>query len=331
MNKAYLNFRTDMADERVDTYKRVHNLSEIEGIKVTDEENGKLKITTVDVLNENGAKTVSKDIGKYITIKVEDIKYLEEEEKQLSIKEISSKIKELVKIEENQIKEESNNKNYGSVMIVGLGNIYVTPDALGPKVVKYVDITRHYLKFTDGLIDKKTREISAIAPGVLGTTGIETSEVIFSIVDKIKPNCIIAIDSLASGSVDRLGNTIQLSNTGITPGAGVKNKREGLNKETLKVPVIAIGVPTVVDMATITNEAIDKLIDSTETGYEEFYNNAEKTNNGAISLLKKEGRYNMIANVLDTENYIVTPKEIDEIVDIVSEIIASSINIALKL
>lgn len=331
MNKAYLNFRTDMADERVDTYKRVHNLSEIEGIKVTDEENGKLKITTVDVLNENGAKTVSKDIGKYITIKVEDIKYLEEEEKQLSIKEISSKIKELVKIEENQIKEESNNKNYGSVMIVGLGNIYVTPDALGPKVVKYVDITRHYLKFTDGLIDKKTREISAIAPGVLGTTGIETSEVIFSIVDKIKPNCIIAIDSLASGSVDRLGNTIQLSNTGITPGAGVKNKREGLNKETLKVPVIAIGVPTVVDMATITNEAIDKLIDSTETGYEEFYNNAEKTNNGAISLLKKEGRYNMIANVLDTENYIVTPKEIDEIVDIVSEIIASSINVALKL
>ena len=324
MNKAYLNFRTDMADERVDTYKRVHNLSEIEGIKVTDEENGKLKITTVDVLNENGAKTVSKDIGKYITIKVEDIKYLEEEEKQLSIKEISSKIKELVKIEENQIKEESNNKNYGSVMIVGLGNIYVTPDALGPKVVKYVDITRHYLKFTDGLIDKKTREISAIAPGVLGTTGIETSEVIFSIVDKIKPNCIIAIDSLASGSVDRLGNTIQLSNTGITPGAGVKNKREGLNKETLKVPVIAIGVPTVVDMATITNEAIDKLIDSTETGYEEFYNNAEKTNNGAISLLKKEGRYNMIANVLDT-------KEIDEIVDIVSEIIASSINVALKL
>ena len=331
MNKAYLNFRTDMADERVDTYKRVHNLSEIEGIKVTDEENGKLKITTVDVLNENGAKTVSKDIGKYITIKVEDIKYLEEEEKQLSIKEISSKIKELVKIEENQIKEESNNKNYGSVMIVGLGNIYVTPDALGPKVVKYVDITRHYLKFTDGLIDKNTREISAIAPGVLGTTGIETSEVIFSIVDKIKPNFIIAIDSLASGSVDRLGNTIQLSNTGITPGAGVKNKREGLNKETLKVPVIAIGVPTVVDMATITNEAIDKLIDSTETGYEEFYNNAEKTNNGAISLLKKEGRYNMIANVLDTENYIVTPKEIDEIVDIVSEIIASSINVALKL
>lgn len=341
MNKAYLNFRTDMADERVDTYKKVHNLSEIDGIKVTEEENGKLKITTVDVLNENGSKSVSKDIGKYITVKVEDIKYLEESDKQITIEGISKKIKELIENEEQNLEKDQDGPRGGSVMIVGLGNIYVTPDALGPKVVKYVDISRHFIKFTENLIEPNAREISAIAPGVLGTTGIETSEIIFSIVEKIRPNYIIAIDSLASGSVERLGNTIQLSNTGITPGAGVKNKREGLNKSTLNIPVIAIGVPTVVDMATITNEAIDKLIDSTEKSNSEFYNTNESFKNNEknlnsnerfseISLLKKEGRYNMIANVLDTENYIVTPKEIDEIVDIVAEIIASSLNVALK-
>lgn len=242
MNKSYLNFRTDMADERVDTYKKVHNLSEIEGIKVDSKTNGKISTTIVDVLNENGKKAVGKEIGKYITIETGDIEYLEENEKEELIQELSNNVKILI----NGVIDDTNNNN--SILIVGLGNEYVTPDSLGPKVVSSVDVTRHLLKYAKEYVDPGTREISSLSPGVLGTTGIETFEIISSVVNKINPGLIIVIDSLASMSVLRVGKTIQLSNTGITPGAGVGNKRETLDKKSLGVPVIAIGVPTVVDL-----------------------------------------------------------------------------------
>lgn len=320
MNKVYLNFRTDMADERVDTYKRVHNLSEIDGVQVTTNTDGKVITTTVNVLNENGAKAVSKEIGKYVTMQIDDLKYLEEADKQQAISLVGQQIHELV-----------GNDKTKNVLVVGLGNIYVTPDALGPKVVKYIDITRHLVKYAQELVTPDTRQVSAISPGVLGTTGIETNEIVFSLVEKTKPDVIVVIDSLASGSIHRIGTTIQLSNTGITPGAGVRNKREAINQQALNVPVIAIGVPTVVDMATITNEAIDKLVSNAKNESNEFMNIQKNSDSDKIfNLFEQEGRYNMIANVLDTENYIVTPKEIDDIVDKVSEIIASSINVAMQ-
>lgn len=316
MNKSYLNFRTDMADERVDVYKKVHNLSEIDGVIVKTTDDNNVRITTVDITNENGENALFKKIGKYITIESPDVEYLAENEKQILISKVSDQIKLLVEGDQK------------SVMIVGLGNIYVTPDALGPKVVKYLDITRHLLKFAKEYISSDAREVSAISPGVLGTTGIETSEIIESVVNRVKPNVVIVIDSLASQSVHRVGKSIQLSNRGIVPGAGVKNKREGINQETLNIPVIAIGVPTVVDMATITNEAIDKLLENSQKEIEEYNNdNINKNHSNSIfSLLNNDNRYSMIANTLDTENYIVTPKEIDVIIDKMSEIIASSIN-----
>lgn len=316
MNKSYLNFRTDMADERVDIYKRVHNLSEIDGVivKSTDEEN--VKVTTVDVTNENGEAALGKKVGTYITMESPNIEYLSEEQKQFLITKVADQLKLLV---------EGDKK---SIMVVGLGNVYVTPDALGPTVVKYLDVTRHLLKFAKEYISSDTREVSAISPGVLGTTGIETAEIIESVVNKVKPDVVIVIDSLMSQSVHRVGKSIQLSNRGIVPGAGVKNKREGINQETLNIPVIALGVPTVVDMATITNEAIDKLLESSQKEVEEFNNeNINSDHSKTIfNLLNNDNRYSMIANTLDTENYIVTPKEIDQIIDKVSEIIASSIN-----
>ncbi|MEG1705458.1 MAG: GPR endopeptidase [Clostridia bacterium] len=320
MNKSYLNFRTDMADERVDTYKRVHNLSEIDGVIVKTDSEKNIKITTVEITNENGEKALSKEKGKYITIEAYNMEYLSEEEKQLLIQKLSENIQELV---------EDKNK---TLMIVGLGNIYVTPDALGPKVVKYLDITRHLLKFAKKCIDSNIREMSAISPGVLGTTGIETCEIVESVVNKVKPDIVIAIDSLASQSVSRIGRTIQLSNKGIVPGAGVKNTREGINENTLNIPVIAIGVPTVVDMATITNEAIDKLLENSQKEIEQLNNdNIDKKNSSKIfELLNNDNRYTMIANTLDTQNYIVTPKEVDEIIDKMSEIIASSINVLVE-
>jgi len=321
MNKKYLDFRTDMADERVDVYKRVHNLSEINGIKVENSSENGVVTTIVDVLNENGENAVKKKQGKYITIEIKDFEYIEEKDKENIQTKLSENIKLLIGEDETK-----------SIMVVGLGNIAVTPDALGPKVIQNIDITRHLLNYAKELVEPGTREISAISPGVLGTTGIETSEIIHSVVDKIKPNMLVVIDSLASGSIHRVGCTIQLSNTGITPGAGVRNKRDALDKESLGIPVIAIGVPTVVDMATITNEAIDKMIEKTKNEINEFNSNNINQKNfvKSLELFEDESRYDMIANVLDTQNYIVTPKEVDELISKMSEIIANGINLSVN-
>lgn len=320
MSDKYINFKTDMADERVDTYKRVNNLTEIDGVKVESKNDQIVTTTTVDVLNENGATALSKEIGKYITMEIKDIKYLEEKDKNKIINTLSNEIKNL--IGEDKTK---------SILVVGLGNIYVTPDSLGPKVVQSVDITRHLINFAKDLVEPDTRSVSALSPGVLGTTGIETSEIITSVCNEVKPDIVIAIDSLASSSINRLGTTIQLSNTGITPGAGVRNKREGINQNTLNVPVIAIGVPTVVDMATITSEAIDKMVEVTKQKIENGDNSVNKEQiEKVINIFNDDNKYNMIANVLDTDNFIVTPKEIDDVIQIVSDLISSGINMSIN-
>lgn len=320
MSDKYINFKTDMADERVDTYKRVNNLTEIDGVKVESKNDEIVTTTTVDVLNENGATALSKEIGKYITMEIKNIKYLEEKDKNKIINTLSNEIKNL--IGEDKTK---------SILVVGLGNIYVTPDSLGPKVVQSVDITRHLINFAKDLVEPDTRSVSALSPGVLGTTGIETSEIITSVCNEVKPDIVIAIDSLASSSINRLGTTIQLSNTGITPGAGVRNKREGINQNTLNVPVIAIGVPTVVDMATITSEAIDKMVEVTKQKIENGDNSVSKEQiERVINIFNDDNKYNMIANVLDTDNFIVTPKEIDDVIQIVSDLISSGINMSIN-
>ena len=313
------NFRTDMADERVDTYKQVNNLTEIEGINVETVEEDILKITTVDVINENGKSAVKKDIGKYITIEMKEVEYLTDEQKQSIIDALAKQIRFVI------------GKDVNSIMIVGLGNESVTPDALGPKVVSFVNITRHLLMYAKEYVEPGTKEISAISPGVLGTTGIETEEIVESVTKVVKPDILIVIDSLASMSMNRLGKTIQLGNTGITPGAGIGNKRRALNKESLGIDVIAIGVPTVVDMATITNEAIDKLTDNLKNEATNYMNHGlDKAKIEEIfSLFDRDDRYNMIANALHTDNYIVTPKEIDNVILKISEIIASGLNVAL--
>lgn len=313
------NFRTDMADERVDTYKHVNNLTEINGIKVETKTEDIVKITTVDVLDENGKNAVKKDIGKYVTMEIKDVEYITDEQKQHVISLLAEQIKIVI------------GKDVNRIMIVGLGNAQVTPDALGPKVVSFVNVTRHMLMYAKEYVEPGTKEISAISPGVLGTTGIETEEIVESITDSVKPEVLIVIDSLASMSVSRIGKTIQLGNTGITPGAGVGNKRRALNKESLGLDVIAIGVPMVVDMATITNEAIDKLTSSLKNEATNYMNHGISKDKveEIFSLFDRDDRYNMIANALHTDNYIVTPKEIDNVVLKISEIIASGLNVAL--
>lgn len=319
-----VNFRTDMADERVDEYKRVNNLTYLDGVEVIQNEKNNITTTVVKITNENGEKSLSKKIGDYITIETKDIKYLEDKEENELVKIVSDELKNLIKG-----KEKSNEKS--SILIVGLGNEYITPDALGPKVVKNINITRHVLNIAGDIANSNQRSVCAIMPGVLGTTGIETFEIVKSVVDRIKPDIVIAIDSLASSSMHRIGNTIQLSDTGITPGAGVRNKREGLNYESLNVPVIALGVPTVVDFVTLTNEAIDKMIDKTANEIEEFEDVDNDQLKNIVGFLNQKTRYDMVANLLNSDSYIFTPKEVDELIDVTSSIIGKSINLALDI
>lgn len=307
-------FRTDLADERTEICKEnIKNKSKknkkniIDGIKTKEEKiTNNLSINKVQVINEKGSKLIGKKIGNYITIDIKDLDIVTEEDIN-NIKEIFTKeLKGLI-------------KNKGSILVVGLGNEDTTADSIGPKVVKDLEITRHILKYKPELLPKDTREVCAIVPGVLGTTGIETQEIIKGIVEKIDISVVIVIDALASNNIGRLLKTIQICDTGITPGAGVNNKRKEISFETIGIPVIAIGVPTVVEAATIVADTFKIL----EEQFEEF------------NFLKNsdyEDKYKLIKMVLQPSNYnlAVMPKEIDDLVDNMKEIISFGINHALN-
>ena len=235
------NFRTDLADERRDLYKKANKIEdEIDGIDAENEDiSDKIKVTRVKITNKEGEEAIGKPIGDYITIDIKKINYLTDEEKEKAMQTLSNELKKLVQ-EKVQYKED--------VLVVGLGNEEVTPDALGPDVIKKIEVTRHILQYMPQYIDENARPVSAIAPGVLGTTGIETLEIIKGVVDNTKPKLLIVIDALASRSMERISSTIQISNTGIVPGAGVGNTRKEISINTLGIPVIAIGIPTVVDI-----------------------------------------------------------------------------------
>lgn len=310
-----LNFRTDLADERREIYRKANNLeNEIPGIETEEFEDGKnIKIRKVKVLNEEGANALGKPIGTYVTIDVKNLRIAREEEIQAAAESLSKQLKELI---EKYVQKEED------ILVVGLGNINVTPDALGPKVIEDIDITRHLLTYAPQYLEKGTRPVSAVSPGVLGTTGIETVEIISGIVDNIKPKLLIVIDSLASKSMARISSTIQLADTGITPGAGVGNTRKELSKETLGIPVLAIGIPTVVEAATIAADSVDILIKKLQN---------EAKSNDYLNSLQEEDKYQMIKNALIPEdyNFIVTPKEIDDLIENMSSVVARGINLSL--
>ena len=191
------------------------------------------------------------------------------------------------------------------ILVVGLGNDHITPDALGPYTVDRLMVTHHMKKHMPEQLDKGIRSVCAIAPGVLGTTGMETVDIVKGVVDELKPDVVIAVDALASRSLSRMGSTIQIANTGISPGAGVGNRRDGLNEHTLGVKVIAVGVPTVVDAATVAIDSIDMAVKSEDTA--------------AI----KEQLYDNMGTLM------VTPKNIDLIIERASKTVANGINLAL--
>ena len=307
------NFRTDMADERRDLYAKVNNIEQnINGIESEKEDiSDKIKITRVKIFNEEAEQAIGKKKGDYITIDINKINLLTDEEKQQASSIIAQELKKMIG-KKIQSKDE--------ILVVGLGNEEVTPDALGPNVVKNIEITRHIIKYLPQYIDENARPVSAIAPGVLGTTGIETVEVIQGVVEHTKPKLLIVIDALASRSIERISSSIQLSNTGIVPGAGVGNTRKELTEESLGIPVIAMGIPTVVELATLVTDGINIFIDKLQQKAEsnEYLNN-----------LKNNDKYEEVKEALNVGNFnmIVTPKEIDELVINMAEIVAQGINL----
>lgn len=308
-----MNFRTDMAIERIDIYKNANEQKEIDGIVSKDVEiSEKIKMTIVDIINENGAKALNKPMGRYVTIDVKKIRFLNDENREKLENCIIDNIKEILR---KNIKEDD------EILVVGLGNLYSTPDALGTKVVQNLELTRHIKKYLPNSIDENARSVSAIVPGVLGTTGIDSIEIIQGVVEKIKPKAIIVIDSLASKSIERIGSSIQISDTGIAPGSGVGNKRPEINKETLNIPVIAIGVPTVVELTTLVSDGINIFIDNLQE---------KAKSNDYLNELKNEEKYDEVKEALNVGDYnmIVTPKEIDDLIDNMKDLISKGINFA---
>lgn len=279
-----MNFRTDLAIEMQEYHKK----RTLDGVLSHTQSFGNVSVTTIEIINSEGESLLGKPKGKYITIETDKLYNSSEE--------FSDVAGVLCRELRNLIPQE------GTVLVAGLGNEDITPDALGPKALKQLLATRHIsTELAEGLGLGELRSVAGIVPGVLGKTGIETVEIIDGVVRKISPACVIVIDALAARSTARLGRTLQLADTGVAPGSGVGNRRKGINRETLGVPVIAIGVPTVVDALTVVSDILEK----TDTDF--------------------DGN-----DFLQHRQMMVTPKEIDSLTDKASRLIAMGINMALQ-
>ncbi len=288
----FFEVRTDLALEARENLDR--SREELNGIQIQEEEDSQNNIhtTTVTIKTENSAKAIGKPVGCYVTMEVPDLGS-EDEGYHREISEVLAQ--RLKSLRKNRV---------GSVLLVGLGNRNVTPDALGPLVIDNLKITRHLFK-EFGLTEEGKNQVSALVPGVMAQTGMETLEIIRGVVDETRPDMVIVVDALAARSIKRLNRTIQISDAGIHPGSGVGNHRCRLNHETLGVPVIAIGVPTVVDAATIVYDAIGQ----TELEEDQVQDLREQMAPGLNTMF-------------------VTPKDIDETVKKVSYTISEALNIA---
>ena len=307
------NFRTDMADERRDIYQKANNLNSIPGIE-TEEKiiDNNIKTNIVKITDAQGEQAIGKPIGTYVTIDIKNLKLATDDDINKASEVVKDELQKIINTHCNSTDE---------ILVVGLGNQFVTPDSLGPKVVSEIDVTKHFIKYTPQYVAEGTRSVCAIAPGVLGTTGIETSEIIKGIVDNVKPKMLIVIDSLASKSIERISSTVQISDTGIVPGGGVGNAREELSENTIGIPVIAMGVPMVVESAVLVNDCLDLFIGKLQ--------NEAKSNN-YLNNLKEHDNYEEIKESLNPSGYnmIVTPKEIDDLIENMKDVVAKAINFA---
>lgn len=283
-----MNFRTDLALERRENIKA----KGVDGVLTEKEKEKNVTVTTITVTNENGEKAIGKPRGKYITLEVSPFM----KNADLSDGPIEIFSKKLLSL----LPEE------GTVLVAGLGNESITPDALGPRCISLLLATRHIKKeLAESIGLSSLRPVAGIVPGVLGKTGIETAEIIEAVTRKINPCALVVIDALASRKLSRLGTTVQMTDTGISPGSGVGNARALLSEKTLGVPVVAVGVPTVVDGATLAFDLLEGAGVDTSV-----FEKSEEAERG--------------------KNMMVTPKEIDLVIDRAAQLIAMGINCALQ-
>jgi spore protease len=237
--------RTDLAIEARDLARHSTG-SEIPGVETVTEQYDGVAVTRLSITSDEAQQKVGKLKGEYVTIESEDLRG-RDREKHRNISQIFSReLRDMMRIPTDSV-----------VLVVGLGNWNATPDALGPRVVHHLMVTRHLFKVSPPELHDGLRPVCALAPGVLGTTGMETAEIIQGVVSKVQPSMVVVVDALASMSTKRVNTTIQIGNTGIQPGSGVGNRRYGISKDTIGVPVLAVGVPTVVDAITIAADAMD--------------------------------------------------------------------------
>ena len=331
--------KIDLSNYKIRTDLAIEAIGDRKGIKTDYSSVDDIKITRVNIDKENG-KLIDKKAGNYVTIEFNDVTDYDYKE---SVKEIFSE--ELKKILlKLKIKDDD------SVLIIGLGNSSSTPDALGPLSIENILVTKHL--FSLGSVEDGFREVSAISPGVMGQTGIETSDLIKSIVDSVNPNFVIVIDALASQSLDRVNKTIQITDTGIHPGSGIGNKRKEISLEVLGIPVIAIGIPTVVDAVTIVSDTINYMYKHFSYTKENINNPVNRLISGGVNYLNKEVNidkkekselFGIVGNLDNDEvkqliyevlspigyNLMVTPKEVDFLIEKLSDVIGNGINQAL--
>lgn len=307
--------RTDLALEQKERFES--DQVEVQGVVLEEDydEEREIKVTTVKIETENGAKIMRKPVGTYVTVEAPNMAVPDEDYHREISEELAKFLSKFLKMDKEDY----------SVMVVGLGNRKVTPDALGPYVVDNLNITRHiikeYGKYAMG--EEHVRLVSAIVPGVMGQTGMETVEIIRGVVREAEPDLIIAVDALAARSSKRLNRTIQIADTGINPGSGVGNHRNAITEETVGVPVIAIGVPTVVDAATIVNDTMENLIAALETS------EALKGVGLVMQGYNATEKYELVKELISPHlnGLFVTPKDIDETVKRISYTISESLNL----
>lgn len=310
--------RTDLALEEKEQFESDN--VEIPGVVLEEDydEKSEIRVTRVEIETENGAKAMGKPVGTYLTLETPNLAVPDEESHVEIAEKLCGYIREL--IDKNDVRKDKDL----SVLVVGLGNREVTPDALGPYVTDHLSVTRHivkeYGKYAMGM--ERADMISAIVPGVMGQTGMESAEIVRGIIRETHPDIVIAVDALAARNSRRLNRTVQIADSGIHPGSGVGNHRIGMTRESLGVPVIGIGVPTVVDAATIVNDTMENFIRALESS---------QSLKGVGEVLKSynEGeKYEFVKELIapHLNGMFVTPKDVDEMVHHISHTISEAIN-----
>lgn len=310
--------RTDLALEEKEQFESDN--VEIPGVVLEEDydEKSEIRVTRVEIETENGAKAMGKPVGTYLTLETPNLAVPDEESHVEIAEKLCGYIREL--IDKNDVRKDKDL----SVLVVGLGNREVTPDALGPYVADHLSVTRHivkeYGKYAMGM--ERADMISAIVPGVMGQTGMESAEIVRGIIRETHPDIVIAVDALAARNSRRLNRTVQIADSGIHPGSGVGNHRIGMTRESLGVPVIGIGVPTVVDAATIVNDTMENFIRALESS---------QSLKGVGEVLKSYNageKYEFVKELIapHLNGMFVTPKDVDEMVHHISHTISEAIN-----